>query len=224
MNAARNILIVVGLLCLAAAAWARPVEVHHENCDTCDLLSVPDSVHELGLAAGGFSRSETIESAFLGITDYSPCPLQDLPDPNYLVSITNETGRPWTELWYVADVVTHISNIDGLVDEVPGHLLGFAFRIDAQWSDPLGSHWPLLSESLIQDGIFQPNETWEFVLQDYWDDHPLPRPELYGSLGIASASSGDTVSTGSIIAVPEPATLSLIALGGLALLRRRRQR
>ncbi len=69
--------------------------------------------------------------------------------------------------------------------------------------------------------IFEPGETWEFIIQDF--ANPLAPPAPFGSLGIASVSFLTTNSSGSIIAVPEPVTLSLLALSGLAVLIRRRR-
>ena len=111
-------------------------------------------------------------------------------------------------------VETNLTNWDEYVGEV-GAVAWKAFKIDA-----VGENTPLIGESKIADGIWQPGETWYFVIQEYTNSLGLA-PNLFGSLGIASKSTGDLASSGSII-VPEPMSLSLLALGGLALVRRRR--
>jgi hypothetical protein len=63
---------------------------------------------------------------------------------------------------------------------------------------------------------------WEFVIQEYFNAFG-GQPWAFASLGIGGASGGDPFSTGSIIVIPEPSCAALMALGGLALLWRRRR-
>ena len=102
---------------------------------------------------------------------------------------------------------TSLTNFDGLVNGM------LAFKIDY-----LGVNRSLIFEDMIMDGIFQPGETWGFIIQDYQNMFGLP-PSALGSIGVPSL--GDTLSSGSIIAIPEPATLCLLGLGGLLLRKRR---
>ena len=90
-----------------------------------------------------------------------------------------------------------------------------AFKIDR-----VGLNRPLVSESLLPNGVFEAGETWRFIIQDYTNALFLPASAL-GSVGVPSF--GDQMSSGSIIAIPEPVTMVLLGMGGLGLTRRRRQ-
>jgi len=171
--------------------------------------------HELG---NGFPINELISSSWEP-TFYVPCPRDYLGGTNIKVTMTNLTSRAWTNVAYVKDPETNITNDDLL-------------RLNGQRSftiDWVGSNTPLIYESITVDTIFEPGETWCFVLQDYGNTLSLPA-SLFGSwdsvlnIGrVGNQSGGDLASSGSIIAVPEPATLSLLVIGGLALLRRNRK-
>ena len=80
---------------------------------------------------------------------------------------------------------------------------------------------------MTPDAVFEPGETWEFVIQNYTNTNGLP-PNAFRSWNMAAGmgqvggqSGGDTVSSGSIIAIPEPATIALFGFG-LTLLRKRK--
>ena len=103
-------------------------------------------------------------------------------------------------------------------------MMGTAFRIDDVILDPGGIHWPLIAEiGGIIDGLWQPGETWEFVIQDYVNALGKPA-SLLGSIGVASMSAPFTAdaSSGSIIAIPEPATMAILGVG-CALIKRRKK-
>ena len=75
----------------------------------------------------------------------------------------------------------------------------------------------------VQDGFFQPGETWEFVIQDYANTRGLA-PHVFSSPGISGESHNDNLSSGSIIAIPAPGAILLGSLGvGLVGWMRRRR-
>ena len=212
-------------LALAALAGAIPVSVTSSNLPTCDPLSVPDSVDELGNPPA-FPADEKIGS-FAFPAGVVACPSTDTAAQNHVVQMTNMTGTDFREVWYVADPETSLSNVDGFVNGEQ------AFRIDG-----VGANAPLMVETIAYDGVFQAGEIWEFIIDDYFNTLGLG-PHALASAGlVGSLSAGDVASSGSIVAIPEPehpvpslspigtallgGLLFAIALGGLAVQRRRR--
>jgi hypothetical protein len=200
----------------ATSALAVPQFVQSTETPSCDPLMNLTLVDELGLP-NVFPFGERID-ATASPTQLSACPTMDDPAlPNALVRITNLNPFTFFNVHYVADPAaagaagTSISNEDGLVNA------GQAFRIDQ-----VGINRPLVSESMAPAGLFQPGETWTFIIQDYQNGLNL-NPAAYTSIGVGAASAGPP-SSGSIIAlvVPEPGTLSLLGLAGVGLLARRR--
>ena len=207
--------LVGAALLIAVPAIANPVFVVSADTPTCDVLAIPGSpvvLEELGDPAGGFAVGERI-AVSAGASSYTPC--SSVPDntllPNALVSITNLNSTAFSAVWYIADYDTTLTNEDGKVLGVVS-----AFRIDA-----VGSNTPLVGESGVADGIFSPGETWDFVIQDYFNSFGLSAAAI-NSVGLPSAGLG---SSGSIVAlpVPEPTTAALVGLGllGVSLVRRR---
>jgi hypothetical protein len=214
--------IVVGttlLLLMPSVTLALPRVVFHSDVPNCDPLMVPQNVHELGIAPAFTDLPLELIASGAMDTELSACPgSDDEIAPNVMVSITNLTPIAWSDLWYVADPFfdgtgTSISNFDGFVDDAAGAgIPGVAFKIDM-----IGMNRPLVFESIAVDGIFSPGETWDFIIDDYFNSFTLS-PAAFDSLGVASASSGPP-SSGSIIAVPvpEPASFVLLAFGSVAL-------
>lgn len=205
----RKLLVILAVAAMASTAGAVPVMVNSEDTLPQDPLILHVECHELGV---GFPVDELI-SASCRTTEYTPC--QENPDdpstPNVEVSIVNLTTITWSELVYVADPETTLTNDDGLVN---GEL---AFNIDN-----FGKNTPLVYED-NPNLKFEPNETWKFVIQDYSNAFGLNAACL-GSVGlVGNQSAGDTLSSGSIIAVPEPAAMTLLLAGALVALRRRRR-
>ncbi len=188
----------------------------HMDTPPCDVLAIPQIVDELGFAPP-FPLDERLD-AFATITPEPACPVLDDPMvPNALVMITNLTipPREFTDVWYVADRETTLSNPDGVAGS-PGLAPGLAFKIDA-----VGSNTPLVMESGPPDGIWMPGETWTFIIQDYMNTLGLLPAEI-DSIGVPSTASPP--SSGSIIAypVPEPAAgISSLMIAGILMRRRR---
>lgn len=188
------------VLTISSTSQAVPTTVRYDDGPQ-DPLYVPSYVHELGTRPL-FPDEELILSADAGITEHIPCPELENPQmPNVVVSITNLTQQSWKELWYVSDPETILTNYDGWINGE------FAFKIDN-----IGLNTPLLFESMSTDRIFEPGETWLFVIQDYFNIFGLP-PSLLGSIGVGFSSAGDQLSSGSIIAVPVPAPGAILMVG-----------
>ena len=98
--------------------------------------------------------------------------------PNALVSITNLNATAFSDVWYVANYDTTLSNADRKV-------LGAvsAFRIDA-----IGANTPLVSESGVADGIFAPARPGSSMIQDY-ANVPGQSAALISDIGLPSADS-----------------------------------
>jgi uncharacterized repeat protein (TIGR01451 family) len=173
------------LLLLAPQALAVPTTVTSADTPGCDVLTVPAAVDQLGRAPA-FPPGEQIQVSATTTTT-SACVSMTTDNPviaNALVSITNANTGTFGSVWYVANPGTTLSNADGTVNNQP------AFRIDAS-----GANSPLLLESSSANGIFEPGETWTFVIQDY--QNPVLPPTAINTVGVGQG----TTSSGSIIAV-----------------------
>lgn len=209
-----NTALTLSLALFCGSALAEPIDGSYFDLPNCDDHGPLQAVEESGDPLV-FAPDEAIAHAST-FTQSPACPLTDDPTmPNALVVMTNLTGRFLDNLFYVGDIDTTFSNFDGgaFGAATPG-VVGHAFRIDR-----LGVNRNLAFESLTPDGIFEPGETWHFIVQDYTNAAGLA-PDSFFSIGMAGDSLAHPGSSASIVRmVPAPAS-SVLALMGLAMLRR----
>ncbi|MBI9016460.1 MAG: PEP-CTERM sorting domain-containing protein [Phycisphaerae bacterium] len=212
----KKVLLVTLVLLLCISGWAVAAPISYEVVDNPDSQQDPFMLgwsHELGV---DFPPDELI-TADDQMTPEISCQIQYGGGQNFLVSITNQTNMAWTNLAYVADPETTITNHDKFL--VNGQQ---AFYIDR-----MGVNTPLLSESMTTNCVFEPGETWQFIIQEYVNGIGMPASALgswnptNGMGMVGNQSGGDQMSSGSIIAIPEPISIILIGIGGLAIRRRR---
>ncbi len=219
MNTTTRTALTLAAASLAGIAAAEPVDGGYFDQPTCDNHGPQTFQEEFG-DPSIFAPDEAFAHAAT-FTNLSACTMTDSPTiPNALVQITNLTGRFLEDLYYVADEGTTFSNIDGGAFGAGSPSVRTpAFRIDE-----LGMNQNLVFESMTFDGILEPGETWQFIVQDYGNAAGLS-PDSFFSVGLAGDSpfAGAIESSASIVStnIPAPAS-SVLGLMGLALLRRRR--
>ncbi len=213
--------VVAAVVLWITPAGANPVLVESYDDPSQDPLNVFGWYEEIGEYY--FPENESLQSGGWWEESYTPCP-QNPDDPNIHnvgIYIYNNTGRDLYDVYYVADIGTTLQNYDGYIGNAGLGDYSLAFRIDS-----IGINTPLIYENISSDNIWQAGEWWGFVIQDFQGAggyDPIP----FASLGIASNSYGNEwLSTGSIIAIPEPSTLTLLlfAAVGLMVFRWRRHR
>jgi len=165
-------------------AMAVPTPIIFSDLQSCDPLVVPPLVDELGIAPAFTPFPDELITSSDTVTDLFAC-FGDLSVLNTIVTITNTVSPPrsFSGLWYVQNSDILHSNNDGIINGQPG------FKIDA-----VGVNTPLISESIATDGIFEPGETWEFIIDDYIGPGPA---SAFLSIGAPSPPFG-VGSTGSM--------------------------
>lgn len=201
--------LVAASACLIFASPASAVIVATAGADVVGpaspdvLMPIAPMMDELGDGAF-FPPGEVILHA-AAATLMVGCALTDTAAANALVTITNVTPFTFANLHYVAAPGTAFTNFDGTINGMT------AFRVDT-----IGPNIPLVAGDVGADGLFSPGEAWSFVVDDYAGGGP---PDAFLTPGVP----GGPPSTASIVAdvVPEPSSLGWVALGALALVRRR---
>ena len=210
----------VALLALGIAgpAGAFPVSAPYSDGATCDSIHPePTLTHELGTGAAFPADESIVVTSIVPFSGIFGCGMGDLVN-DHLITILNTSGRPWQDLFFLADVGIDFLNREGLILATGGS----AFKIDS-----LGGNDSLV-ESMAADGIFEPGESWTFAVIDFGGPGPpgagIPN---FGSLGLEAAGAG---SNASIVANPAPTPMPLVGMGlvgiaivgvGLVLLSRR---
>jgi hypothetical protein len=216
-NAARTAL-TLALFTAAGTAAAEPIDGSYFDMPGCDNHGFQTVVEEFG-DASVFAPDEQFAHVSTSVSITACAATDDPTIPNALIVITNLTGRFLSDLYYVADQDTTFSNIDG-----GGYGAGSpAVRTPAFRIDSVGMNRNLIAESMTFDGILEPGETWEFIVQDYGNAAGIA-PDSFFSVGMAGDSFGaGNGSAASIVRteIPAPASAAL-GLTGLALLRRKR--
>jgi len=193
-------IIILGGLGISQQAFASLTLTTFSDDPQCDTLFGPPVSDEIGeglLGAsppfgpptGPFPSSEELDvvSQVLGV--FGTCPSPNGGGIDSKIEITNLSGKAWEHVVYVSDSDNDMANYDGFVNGE-----------EAMEIDTFGTNVVLTFESIIADDIWQPGETWEFILQDFAAANLF---EL-GSVGIA-ATSAASLSTGSIIVWNEEA-------------------
>ena len=203
---------VLSFVTLSASAYG--IQALSEDRPICDRLPQMEITHELG-EPRAFPADELIISDW----DYAPpiCVGDDGMLNDWYVFITNQSGRAWQDLMFVADQGYAIGNLDGHVIDLTTGIATDAFLID-----PFGVNPNLVHESMKPDVIFEPGETWVFMLTNFTTPAGgAPFPVPFDSLGIGASSAPGFLSTASIVAnpvVPVPASALLFATGLLGLI------
>lgn len=214
--------IVIGMLMLAGPATADEVNLYAvegpQDPIGVNIFNDPRYIeHEIG---DNFVPNQLISSYIVdGRSELTAC-FDGSDNPqilNVVVGITNLTNKT-VPVWYVTDPQTTITNFDGYIGNAVATDAQEAFRIDS-----VGINQPLIFESLGANNLFEPGETWHFIIQDFVALPGFVGPAApFDSFGVASHSTPFPPSTASLV-TPEPATMGLLALGGLAVLRRRKR-
>lgn len=197
--------------------YAHTITATFINDARCDSLSDQPLTHQLGQAPA-FPIDERVTLLSIESNAQPACVALDpnLAD-NFQVTIRNDSPTAWQDLYLVAAGGNSFGNADGFLTQ-PIDIGPFpdAFRIDAA-----GTNANLIYESLVTNGIFEPNEIWTFLVTDF---SAVSVSSLFSSPGLEDGSDPAHLLANP---VPVPAALwlmfsSLIGLVALGTNSRRR--
>ena len=229
MNSVKDISIAQLVLCVGLIAWltptvlAVPVQGHYvEDPTRCDPVPDIDLTHELGTgpAADPFPSDELI-FADAKLTSQTVCAPDDGIANDWEIRMTNLSPFAWKDLHFVVDEGFTVGNADGMAEDLAAPGFTDAFRIDGTVT-VTGMNDNLLFESGVVNEIFEPGESWTFLVTNF----SASGPPTFDSIGFAVSSAGGPPSNASILAnlVPEPGTAILLGLASLWMTRRRSKR
>ncbi len=191
---------------IAGPAGAFPVTAEFRSGAPCDIIPTQTLRHELGTGPA-FPVDESITVTSIVPVSGIACAFGDLVN-DHLITILNTSGRPWQDLFFVADPGIGFLNHDGIIVPFGGQ----TFKIDSVAVNDS------LVESIAADGIFEPGESWTFAVINFGGSvAPGAGVPSFGSLGLDAAG---TESNASIVADPAPTPVPLLGMGlvGVALL------
>jgi hypothetical protein len=186
----------------------------------CDTHVNQNLGHEIGETAA-FPIDERI-SVFVSPATSYVCLVDDTFPNDFVVQMTNLSPYSYVDLFFVADNGIIIGNADGMAEDLTGApgILADAFRIDGTVTIT-GVNDSLFNESGIVNEIFEPGETWRFLVTNVSFPANIPPLLVFDSAGgFAGSSTGYPPSTASILGtqvVPEPYTALLFGFGLAAL-------
>ncbi len=203
------------LLVCAGSANAVPVNGLYLEDPRCDAQPNQNLGHEIGETTA-FPIDERILVVVSPALSYV-CVGDDGAPNDFTVQMTNLSPYAYVDLFFVADDGMFVGNSDGTVVDLIGApgITADAFKIDGTVTPGVNSN--LFGESGAVNEIFEPGETWRFMVTNVVFPASVPPVLVFDSVGgFAGSSTGFPPSTASILGsqiVPEPSAGLLLGLG-----------